>query len=217
MLAAPGGHTVIPVNPEMVIAARSNPEFRRAINEAGLALPDGTGVLLATRLQGLGPAERVAGADAVQEIARIAARDSLGLFLLGAGPGVAEEAGRALAARHEGLKIAGTHAGTPDPREDDEICARVNSSGAAVLLVAYGAPGQELWIMRNHARLSVRLAMAVGGTFDFLSGRRSRAPRWMRDSGLEWLYRLAQEPRRWRRMLALPRFALLALTERITR
>jgi N-acetylglucosaminyldiphosphoundecaprenol N-acetyl-beta-D-mannosaminyltransferase len=93
----------------------------------------------------------------------------------------------------------------------------VNSSGAAILLVAYGAPRQELWIARNRRRLSVRLAMAVGGTFDFLSGQKSRAPRWMRSAGLEWLYRLSKEPRRWRRMLALPQFAVLALTERITR
>lgn len=217
MLASPGRHTVIPVNPEMVIAARSNEEFRRAINEASLALPDGTGVLLAARLQAGERAERVAGVDAVEEIARIAARDKLGLFLLGASPGVAEEAGRALAARHAGLVIAGTYAGSPDPAEEEAISARVNDSQAAALLVAYGAPRQELWIARNRARLSPRLVMAVGGTFDFLSGRKARAPRWMRSAGLEWLYRLAQEPRRWRRMLALPQFAFLAVTERITR
>jgi N-acetylglucosaminyldiphosphoundecaprenol N-acetyl-beta-D-mannosaminyltransferase len=217
LLAGPGQHTVIPVNPEMVIAARGNAAFRSAINEASLSLPDGTGVMLALRLHGAGKSGRVPGVDIVEEVASIAARRGLPLFLLGAAPGVAADAGTRLAERHPGLAITGTYAGSPDPGEEAEIRARIDAAKAAILLVAYGAPKQELWIARNMSRTGVRLAMAVGGTFDVLAGRKTRAPRWMQRAGLEWLFRLAQEPRRYRRMLALPEFAARAIMERIKR
>jgi N-acetylglucosaminyldiphosphoundecaprenol N-acetyl-beta-D-mannosaminyltransferase len=160
--------------------------------------------------------ERVPGSDTVELIASIAARDGLRMFLLGAAPGVAGEAARRLGERHPGLVIAGTHAGSPAPSDEAEIGALINGARADILLVAYGAPKQELWIERNLAKLPVRLAMSVGGTFDFLAGVKARAPRWMQRAGLEWLFRLAQEPSRWRRMLALPKFAFLAFTEQLT-
>ena len=213
MLRSGRQHTVIPVNPEMIIAAQTSSALRDAINAADLALPDGAGVVLAGRMQGTLMRERVPGSDTVELIAAIAERGGLRIFLLGAAPGVADEAGRRLQERHAGLVIAGAYAGTPAPGEEAAICARVAAAKADILLVAYGAPSQELWIGRNLSKLPVRLAMAVGGTFDFLAGVKARAPRWMQRTGLEWLFRLAQEPRRWRRMLALPKFALLALTE----
>ena len=208
-------HVIVPVNPEMIVAARSHREFQDTINAASLVLPDGTGVLLASRLQGTRIHERVPGADAVELLSAIAARSGAGVFLLGAAPGVAEAAGRCLKERHPKLLIAGTHAGSPELSEEEAICGRINASKAEILLVAYGAPRQELWVSRNLPRLNVRLVMSVGGTFDFLAGVKVRAPRWMQRAGLEWLFRLVQEPRRWRRMLALPKFALLALTERV--
>jgi N-acetylglucosaminyldiphosphoundecaprenol N-acetyl-beta-D-mannosaminyltransferase len=108
--------------------------------------------------------------------------------------------------------IAGVWRGDPQPTADAEAVARIRASGARLLLVAYGAPAQELWIARNLDALAGVVAIGVGGALDMIAGRTSRAPRWMRAAGLEWLYRLGRQPARWRRMLALPAFAALAIT-----
>lgn len=109
------------------------------------------------------------------------------------------------------MQIAGTYAGSPHPAEDDAITARVLAAQPDILFVAYGAPAQDLWIARHQEGLRVPLAMGVGGAFDFVAGVRRRAPPWVQRGHLEWLYRLIQEPWRWRRQLALPRFALAVL------
>jgi len=205
---------VVTVNPEFVMRARSQAEFHRALEGADLCLADGAGVVWALRRRGCVNSERVTGADTVPELARICAQHGLGLFLLGAAPGVAEAAGQALVQAYPGLLISGTHSGSPAVEEDDEIVAMVNRSGAAVLLVAYGHPAQELWIARNREQLKVALAMGVGGVLDFLSGRVRRAPASWRRANLEWLWRLVHQPWRARRMLALPLFALLVVLER---
>ncbi len=127
---------------------------------------------------------------------------------MGAAPGVAEETAARLQARFPGLEIAGTFAGSPDPSEEEAILERIRAAEADVVFVAYGAPSQELWINRNLQKLPAALAVGIGGAFDFISGRQRRAPRLMQKSGLEWLYRLYREPWRWRRMLALPVFAV---------
>ncbi len=206
-------HHVVTVNPEFIMAARCNAEFHRVLNAAHLALPDGIGVVWACRLMGYPLRQRVTGVDTVQAVARLAARRGWSLFLLGAAPGVAEQAAEVLRQANPGLCIAGTYAGSPAPAEEDHIVGMIRAASPHFLFVAYGAPQQDLWIARNLARLGVPVAMGVGGTFDFLAGRARRAPAWMQRAGLEWLYRLIQEPRRWRRMLALPRFALCVLWE----
>jgi N-acetylglucosaminyldiphosphoundecaprenol N-acetyl-beta-D-mannosaminyltransferase len=127
---------------------------------------------------------------------------------LGAAPGVAEEAAEIFRQRYPRLAIAGTYAGSPDPAENEAIVGRINDSGARLLYVAYGAPKQDKWIARNRAALpGVGVAVGVGGSLDFVTGRAARAPQWAQEMGLEWLHRLYKEPWRWRRMLALPRFA----------
>jgi N-acetylglucosaminyldiphosphoundecaprenol N-acetyl-beta-D-mannosaminyltransferase len=206
-------HHVVTVNPEFIMAAQKNAEFYRVLNAAHLALPDGIGVVWACRLMGYPLTERVTGVDTVQAVARLAARRRWRLFLLGAAPGIAEQAAAVLQRANPGLQIAGTYAGSPAPAEEDHIVEMVRAAAPHFLFVAYGAPQQDLWIARNLARLGVPVAMGVGGTFDFLAGKARRAPAWMQRAGLEWLYRLMQEPRRWRRMLALPRFALCVLWE----
>jgi N-acetylglucosaminyldiphosphoundecaprenol N-acetyl-beta-D-mannosaminyltransferase len=114
--------------------------------------------------------------------------------------------------QYPGLHIAGAYAGSPDPAENEAIVRRINDSQADMLFVAYGASRQDKWIARNKDALTtVRLAMGVGGAFDFITGRAVRAPRWLQKVGLEWLHRLIHEPWRWRRMLALPRFTLKVL------
>lgn len=199
---------LITVNPEFVMAAQRDANFRAAINAAALVVADGVGVVWATRYLRAATPERITGVDTLVALAHRCAQTGYRLYLLGAAPGVAEEAAQRLQALAPGLQIAGTYAGTPAPAEEEAIIERVRAARADVLCVAYGAPAQDLWIYRNLSRLPVALAVGVGGAYDFISGRQRRAPRLMQRLGLEWLYRLYREPWRWRRMLALPRFAL---------
>ena len=199
---------IVTVNPEFVMNAQRNKDFRTAINAAALIVADGVGVVWATRYLGRPVPERVTGTDLLPELAQRCDAAGYRLYLLGAAPGIAEAAGARLQELAPGLVIAGTYAGSPAPNEEEEIIERVRAAHADVLCVAYGAPAQDLWIWRNLARLPVAVAIGVGGAYDFLSGRQQRAPVFLRKLGLEWLYRLYREPWRWRRMLALPRFAM---------
>jgi N-acetylglucosaminyldiphosphoundecaprenol N-acetyl-beta-D-mannosaminyltransferase len=199
---------IVTVNPEFVMEAQRNVAFRQYINQAAIVVPDGTGVVWATRYLRVPVPERVTGIDLLPELARLCTQKGYRLYLLGAAPGVAELAAARLQELVPGLLIAGTYAGSPDPAEENAIIERIRSAQADLLCVAYGAPSQELWIGRNLPRLPVAIAIGVGGAFDFLAGRQVRAPRFMRQAGLEWLYRLYREPWRWRRMLALPAFAI---------
>ncbi len=199
---------IVTVNPEFVMNAQRNKDFRTAINAAALIVADGVGVVWATRYLGRPVPERVTGTDLLPELAQRCDAAGYRLYLLGAAPGIAEAAGARLQELAPGLVIAGTYAGSPEPNEEEEIIERVRAAHADVLCVAYGAPAQDLWIWRNLARLPVAVAIGVGGAYDFLSGRQQRAPVFLRKLGLEWLYRLYREPWRWRRMLALPRFAM---------
>jgi N-acetylglucosaminyldiphosphoundecaprenol N-acetyl-beta-D-mannosaminyltransferase len=207
-------HQICTISPEFVMIAQDNPDFMQVLRAADLCVPDGVGLLFAARYLGHSLPERVTGSDGVPLIAERAAREGWKLFLLGAGPGVAEQAAARLVARHPSLQIVGTYAGHPSPDEEEAIVGRVNASRPDILLVAYGAPRQDLWIARNRARLKVHVAMGVGGTFDFIAGVVPRAPRWMRRVALEWLYRLYKQPHRWRRMLRLPRFVWAVLRHR---
>lgn len=201
-------HQITTVNPEFVMAAQSDAAFRRVLKGADLCLPDGVGLLLAARRQGQTLPERVPGSELVYQLAGRAADCGWSLFLLGAAAGVAEEAAGIFVNRYPALRIAGTYAGSPTIEENDDIVRRINDSGADLLFVAYGAPKQDKWIDLNREKLTtVRVAIGVGGSLDFVTGRAVRAPQWAQDMGLEWLHRLYKEPWRWRRMLALPRFA----------
>ena len=200
-------HQVVTVNPEFVMAAQQDTLFRVTLDEADLAVPDGAGLLWASRVLQKPLRERVAGSDVVPRLAELSARDGYRLYLLGAAPRVAERTASVLASQHPGVVIVGTYAGSPAPEEEDAIVARVRAASPDILLVAYGAPKQDLWIRRNLSRLATPVCMGVGGAFDFVAGVTRRAPMWMRRAGLEWLHRLIHEPWRWRRMLALPRFA----------
>ncbi len=207
-MTQPRLHQIATVNPEFVMTAQNDADFHHILQSADLCLPDGVGLLYAARRQGRPLPERVPGSELVYRLAELASAKGWPLFLLGAAPGVAEEAAHALGERYPGLTIAGTHAGSPAGEENDDIVRRINDSGAALLFVAYGAPKQDKWIDRNRDSLpAVRVAIGVGGSLDFITGRSVRAPQWAQDMGLEWLHRLYKEPWRWRRMLALPRFA----------
>ena len=202
------------VNVEFIMEARRNPEFRRALAEARLCVPDSVGVSWAARRCGSPLRERVAGVDLVERIAARAPEKGWRIYFLGAAPGVAERAASVLAERYPGLEIAGCYAGSPQPEDEYALVQRIQTSRPDVLLVAYGAPRQDLWIARNQARIGVAVAMGVGGSFDYIAGVARRAPAWVRRAGLEWLHRLIRQPWRLRRQLAIPRFVLLVLLGR---
>jgi N-acetylglucosaminyldiphosphoundecaprenol N-acetyl-beta-D-mannosaminyltransferase len=206
-------HQVTTVNPEFIMTAQGDPSFAQILNRAHLNLPDGQGLIWAASLLGVSLRERVTGVDTVIRLAQLSAEKGYSIFLLGAGEGVAEAAAQELQRRFPRLEIAGTYAGSPAPEEDDRITERIRRANPHLLLVAYGAPHQEKWISRNMGRVAVPVSMGVGGAFDFVSGAATRAPPWVQRLGLEWLYRLAHQPWRWRRMLALPRFGLLVLRD----
>jgi N-acetylglucosaminyldiphosphoundecaprenol N-acetyl-beta-D-mannosaminyltransferase len=203
-------HQVATVNPEFVMRAQKDREFARVLEAADLCLPDGVGVVWAARRQGCALRDPVAGTDLVEPLAALCARQDFRLFLLGARPRVAADLAARLAATNPGLQVA-AHSGDPDASDDSESLRRIADHRTDVLLVAYGAPAQELWIDRLRSRLAVSVAMGVGGAFDYLTGRVPRAPAWMRRSGLEWLHRLARQPWRFRRMTVLPLYALKVL------
>lgn len=215
LLETGGCKQVVTLNPEYVMRAENDQELLRIINEAELAVPDGIGIVWASRLLGEPLPDRVTGTGLLPRICKICADEGLSVFLLGGGPGVAESAAKELTGRHPQLKIAGISSSDPRASLDESLVEEINSSGASVLAVAYGCPKQDFWIDRNRGRLtSVRVAIGVGGAFDFISGQVPRAPRFMRRTGTEWLFRLWIQPSRGRRMLALPRFGWKVIRSR---
>ncbi|MCB8920949.1 MAG: WecB/TagA/CpsF family glycosyltransferase [Ardenticatenaceae bacterium] len=216
-MAEPRLHQICTTNPEFVMAAQRDPLFRQILQEADLCIPDGVGLIVASRWLGRRAGQpllpqRVPGSELVYHLAGLCAQEGWRPFLLGAAEGVAAKTARVFQEKYPALRIAGTYAGSPAPEENEAIVQMINESGANMLLVAYGAPKQDKWIYRNQDRLTaVRVAIGVGGSFDFVTGKSTRAPRWVQNLGLEWLHRLLHEPWRWRRMLALPRFVLYIL------
>lgn len=190
------------INVDCVNQAYADECYRDILVTSDLRLGDGIGLRIAGRLLGSEIRENVNGTDLFPQLcAQLAARGQ-GLFLLGGRPGVAQAAADWAVSRHPGLRIAGTHHGYFAEAETPAVIEEINASGAAVLLVAFGAPRQEKWIRRHLPALRVNAALGVGGLFDFYSGRIPRAPQWLREIGLEWTYRLYQEPgRMWRRYL----------------
>ncbi len=204
-------HQICTVNPEFIMQAQQNPLFYEVLQHADLCIPDGWGVVWALRWHGVHVPERVTGSDGVPMIAERAAQEGWRLFLLGAGPGIAQKAAEILCRKHPALQIVGTYAGNPHPEEADTILNLINAAQPDILLVAYGAPKQDIWIYQHQQELKVKVAMGIGGTLDFITGTIPRAPMFFRRFGLEWLYRLYLQPSRWRRMLRLPVFAFYAL------
>ena len=203
-------------NPEIVMLARKDNRLSAAIEGAKLVLPDGVGIIIAARILGT-PLRggRVPGIDFTAALFEKLAESGRSVFLLGAAPGVAHEAGRRLAEKYQGLLIAGTADGYFD--DDEPVIAQINSVSPDVLLVCLGAPKQEFWMASTAARLNVSLCIGLGGSLDVFAGKTKRAPVFFRKLGLEWLYRLCREPRRIKRMIKLPLFILMAVFKRLSR
>jgi len=204
-------HHVCTVNPEFMMIAQKDKVFAHILQRADLSVPDGVGLLLAARMLGTTIPQRVTGSDGTVMIAETANKKGWKLFLLGAAEGIADQAADVMREHLSDIQIVGTYSGSPSPDEEDDIIQRVNASGADILLVAYGAPKQDKWIARNLPRLEVKMAMGIGGSLDFIAGIVPRAPEWMREYGLEWLFRLYKQPWRIVRMMRLPRFVIAVL------
>jgi N-acetylglucosaminyldiphosphoundecaprenol N-acetyl-beta-D-mannosaminyltransferase len=209
-------HQLVTVNPEFVVAALQDEEFRQIINNAALSLPDGIGLLKAARFLKTTPLpERVPGSDLVVRLAELSHRQGYRLYFLGAQEGVAAQAIDALKKTYPKMQAVGHFAGSPALAENQAIVARIIAARPDILLVAYGAPKQDKWIIRNLHLLEVPVCIGVGGSFDFLAGTAKRAPVWIQQLGIEWMHRLLMQPWRWKRIWnAVARFSWLVAKEK---
>jgi N-acetylglucosaminyldiphosphoundecaprenol N-acetyl-beta-D-mannosaminyltransferase len=208
---------VVTLGVEMTMYAQRDARFRALVDRAALSLCDTIGILLASRARHGPLRERVTGIDLIEPLAERSSKGGdLRFFFFGAAPGVAERAAIALRQRYPGVVIAGTRDGYFSPAQSPTIAASIAASGANVLLVGLGSPKQEYWLEEHLGATKCGVGIGVGGSFDVLAGTVPRAPRMWRGAGLEWLYRLVREPSRWRRQLALPRFAVAATREALT-
>lgn len=190
------------VNAHCVNNAFASYDYTQSLRQAEFVLPDGSGVLLASKLLHLPIKHNLNGTDLTPLLCQSAEEDGRSVFLFGARPGIAEQAAQSLQDRFSGLRVAGVQHGYFAPEESAEIVARINAAQPDLLLVALGVPLQELWITEHFDELNVPVCLAVGALFDFLSNNVPRAPKLFRKLGIEWLFRLSREPRRlWKRYL----------------
>ncbi|HEY8339348.1 MAG TPA: WecB/TagA/CpsF family glycosyltransferase [Egibacteraceae bacterium] len=215
-IAARTPHYVCVTGVHGVMESQRDPELRRIHNASGLTTPDGMPMVWAGRCAGARDIDRVYGPDLMLALCERAARHGWRTYFYGAGEGVADELARRLSRRFPGLQVAGTHSPpfrplTPD--EDEEVVRRINATAPDIVWVGLSTPKQERWMAAHVGRLTAPVLIGVGAAFDIHAGVVSQAPRWVQRSGLEWLYRLCQEPRRlWRRYLTNnPRFVAAIL------
>lgn len=209
LLCSEGAHYVVTPNPEIVETCRADAAANAAVNGADLVLPDGIGIVYGAKILHQPLRGRVPGIEFGTGMIERCARLGKSVYLLGAKPGVAEQAAENLKNRFPGLVIAGTHDGYF--KEDAPIAAEIKASGADMALVCLGAPKQELWMQRNAPRLRVGLMAGLGGSLDVFAGNVKRAPKFFQKLGLEWFYRLLKEPKRIGRMMKLPKFLFAAI------
>ncbi|NLA58410.1 MAG: WecB/TagA/CpsF family glycosyltransferase [Firmicutes bacterium] len=207
---------LVTVNAELVVRAGDDSAVASALEKADLRVADGAGVVWAARALRDVELERLPGVEIAEELVKWAAEEGLKVYFLGAEPGVAEAAVGQLCHRYPGFVTAGCRHGYFTEMEKEDILEEIKGAEPDILLVALGAPRQELWLAEHQGELSVPVAVGVGGTFDVWAGRVKRAPAWMGDAGLEWLFRLIVQPWRVRRMLALPRFVQRVIKEKYT-
>jgi N-acetylglucosaminyldiphosphoundecaprenol N-acetyl-beta-D-mannosaminyltransferase len=219
LVRAGRGGTVFTPNVDHFVLAEEDERFRAAYRDTDLSLVDGTPVLWAARALGSRLPEKVSGSDLLLPVVGRAARYGWRVFLLGAGPGVADRVKSILEAEYPGVEIVGTSSPNVDLSkpvgEQMDVIDAVKATRPDVLFLALGSPKQEIWAHRIREAMKPTVVLGVGASFDFVAGTAKRAPRWISDAGLEWLYRLAHEPRRlWRRYLVRdPKFAVIVLRE----
>lgn len=210
------GTHVVTMNAEIVIQASHDLELANIISNADLVTPDGSGIIMALRLHGV-EQPRYAGIDLGEDLLRLAAKPehNYSVFFYGGKPEIVDRAAQKWQTELPNLQIVGIEHGYIDSQQQTQLLHQIQATQPKIILVALGMPRQEIWIRDNFHLCPQAIWIGVGGSFDVWSGSKNRAPQYIRNLDLEWMYRIAQEPSRWRRALALPRFALLAVAERI--
>lgn len=197
------------------VIASQDDGYRDIVERADLVTPDGSGLLWAARRLGVPIRERVPGVDLAEWLTAESGTHGYSVYYFGAAPGVAAAAAENMKRKYPAARIAGSRHGFLQSAEDEaEAVAEIAASGAELVLVAMGIPRQEKWIARNMHPAGGRLYIGIGGSFDVFSGQVSRAPLWMQRMGVEWLYRLLQDPRKYRKVMSLPVFAVNVLLRR---
>lgn len=190
------------VNADCLNKVWGQDRYRIALERMQEVYADGIGVKLAARMEGVTIEDNVNGTDLFPLLCEEAAKQKLKLFLLGARASVVEQCAKNMRQRFPGLIIAGTQQGYFKKSDADKVIKQINQSGADIVFVAFGAPLQEFWVDDYHHELQASVCICVGGCFDFYSGRISRAPLWLRELSMEWVWRLIQEPKRmWQRYI----------------
>ncbi|KGF73617.1 UDP-N-acetyl-D-mannosaminuronic acid transferase [Neosynechococcus sphagnicola sy1] len=210
-----GGH-VVTLNAEMAMQAEKTPELAQVIRQAELVIPDGAGVVLYLKLYGH-HVQRSPGIELAEALIQDLGHQGQGhsVFFFGAAPGVADKAAQVWQHRLPNLAIAGSQHGFLSQEDQPAFRQTLQALQPSLILVGLGVPRQEYWIAEHRALCPHAIWIGVGGSLDIWAGTKERAPKWLREHHLEWVYRLYQEPWRWRRMLALPHFAWKALLARI--
>lgn len=200
---------VVTANAEIIMMCQEDAGYKKIVSQdAQLVLPDGAGAVWAGRHLGYKVPERVAGFDLYCQLLDKAAQKGYKAFFFGGSPGIAEAAKAKSEELYPGVQVVGCRNGYFKEEESLAIIDEINASGADMLFAALGAPKQEKWLVRYREQLKPKILMGIGGSFDVFAGKMERAPKWMQDASLEWLFRLYKQPSRFMRMMALPKFVL---------
>lgn len=200
---------VVTANAEIIMMCQEDAGYKKIVSQdAQLVLPDGAGAVWAGRHLGYKVPERVAGFDLYCQLLDKAAQKGYKAFFFGGSPGIAEAAKAKSEELYPGVQVVGCRNGYFKEEESQAIIDEINASGADMLFAALGAPKQEKWLVRYREQLKPKILMGIGGSFDVFAGKMERAPKWMQDASLEWLFRLYKQPSRFMRMMALPKFVL---------
>ena len=205
-------HHIVTADASMVVTATQDPEFARIVAASDLVTPDGAGILWATRRMGTPVPAKVSGVDLSAKLIALSGEKNWNVFLFGAAPGVAKAAAQQMRERYPNANIVGVRDGYFKPEDEPQIIETIRAAKTDILLVALGIPKQEKFIFRNKTAMGVPVCIGVGGTLDVFSGTVKRAPVWIQNIGLEWLYRTASDPkRRIGKLVLLPKFARMVL------
>lgn len=205
---------VITVNPEIVIACQKDTSLRSIVDQAGLITADGIGIVMVSRLRGGSLPERVTGFDTLLRLLDSGNQKKWSFYFLGADPITNEKVSEVISKKYPDLSILGRHHGFFNQTEEDKIIEEIGDLKPDILVVALGAPFAERWIHNNKTKLNAKIAIGVGGSLDVIAGKVKETPESWKRLNIEWLFRLIQQPSRWKRQLILPKFAFRALTFR---
>lgn len=218
-LNSDGAKVIYTPNTEIVMAAKEDGELMRILNDGDLIIPDGIGLIYASKIKKNPLPQRVTGFDVSMKMLELANEKGYSLFLLGGKEGVAKEAGENIVKKYHNIRIAGynngyfkgSHTGFLGHEEEMQVVEKINRAKPDILFVGFGAPKQEMWINEYKERLNCKVIIGNGGTMDIIAGKAKRAPAIWQKLGLEWFYRLVKEPSRIKRQMVLPKFMLTVL------